>query len=193
MGFEDETWWSRLARPAVHTWSERNHPLRLVEQRLAKDDPEAKALACYGLLVSSPGDAAFDAERVWLRFVPDRPVSAATIQFLAWCCDRLQAAGKKALLLIWDNASWHVSAAVKTWFREHSREVKRTGQGVRVIPSYLPVKSPWLNPLEVRWMQAKRHVFEAEAVLTPQQLAGRVCDHFRCPYEDHLVIPENVS
>jgi len=112
---------------------------------------------------------------------------------LAWCCDRLQAAGKKALLLIWDNASWHVSAAVKTWFREHNREVKRTGQGVRVIPSSLPVKSPWLNPLEPRWVQAKRHVFETERVLTPQQLAGRVCDHFHCPYKDHLVIPENVS
>ncbi len=192
LGFEDETWWSRLARPSVHTWSERGRPLRLVEQTLAKDDAEAKALACYGLLVSSPGDAAFGAERVWLRFVEDRPVSTVTIQFLAWCCERLQGAGKKALLLIWDNASWHVSVAVKTWIRDHNREVKRTGQGVRVVSFCLPIKSPWLNPIEARWMQAKRHIFEAKGVLTPQQLAGRVCEHFCCPYEAHLAIPEKV-
>lgn len=192
MGFEDETWWSRLARPAVHTWSESDHPLRLVEQTLPPDDAEAKALACYGLLVSAPADDTF-AEQVWLRFVQDRPISGVTIAFLVWCCDKLQAAGKKALLLIWDNASWHLSALVKTWIREHNREVKQTGAGVRVIACPLPVKSPWLNPLEAHWMQAKRHIFEAKRVLTAQELSDRICAHFGCTHEDPLAIPENVS
>ena len=49
LGFEDETWWSRLARPALSAWTEPNRPLRLVEQSVAKDDPDPKALACYGL------------------------------------------------------------------------------------------------------------------------------------------------
>src|SRR5262249_27327239 len=31
LGFQDETWWSRLARPALHAWAEDDRPLRLVE------------------------------------------------------------------------------------------------------------------------------------------------------------------
>jgi hypothetical protein len=40
-----------LARPGLHTWSESGEPLRLQELAMAKEDPEPKALACYGLLV----------------------------------------------------------------------------------------------------------------------------------------------
>ena len=38
-------------------------------------------------------------------FVTERPVSALTTQFLEWCCTRLQAQGKTARRLLWDNAS----------------------------------------------------------------------------------------
>jgi hypothetical protein len=38
-GFEDECWWSRVAQPALHSFSEAGEPLRLVEQSVAKDDP----------------------------------------------------------------------------------------------------------------------------------------------------------
>ncbi len=44
-------------------------------------------------------------EELWLRFVDGRPVRAITTQFLAWCCERLERRGKRALLLVWDNAS----------------------------------------------------------------------------------------
>jgi hypothetical protein len=46
LGFQDETWWSRLARPALHAWAEPDQPLRLVEQTVATNDPDPKALAC---------------------------------------------------------------------------------------------------------------------------------------------------
>jgi len=62
-----------------------------------------------------------------VRFVDGRPVSAITIQFLADCCDRLTIRGKQVLVLIWDNASWHISKVVKGWIREHNRTVKRDG------------------------------------------------------------------
>jgi transposase len=75
--------WSRLARPALHAWSEVTEPLRL-----------------------------------------------------------------QALLLIWDNASWHISGEVRGWIKEHNRAVKRTGQGVRLVLCRLPSKSPWLNRIE---------------------------------------------
>ena len=52
LGFADEVWWSRLAQPHLHAWAEADQPLRLVEQTVAKADPDPKALACYGLLAA---------------------------------------------------------------------------------------------------------------------------------------------
>lgn len=49
LGFEDECWWSRVAQPALHSFSETGQPLHLVEQSVAKDDPNPKAISCYGL------------------------------------------------------------------------------------------------------------------------------------------------
>ena len=46
LGFADEVWWSRLAQPPLHAWADADQPLRLVEQTVAKDDPDPKALAC---------------------------------------------------------------------------------------------------------------------------------------------------
>jgi len=99
LGYEDEVWWSRLAHPCLSAWSDDGQPLRLVEQTVAKDDPDPKALACYGLLVRWADPLAERlTEQMWLRFVQERPVSAVTTQFLDWCCDRLGAAGKTAFV-----------------------------------------------------------------------------------------------
>jgi hypothetical protein len=45
-----------------------------------------------------------------LRVVKERPVSSVTSQFVAWCCDWLVAAGETALVFVWDNATWDLSA-----------------------------------------------------------------------------------
>ena len=74
---------------------------------------------------------------MWLRFVAGRPVSAVTIDFLAWCSAQLAAQGFTALLLIWDNASWHRSQAVRHWIRQHNQQVKRGAVGR--APRRLPV------------------------------------------------------
>lgn len=186
LGFQDETWWSRLAQPALHTWTEADRPLRLVEQTVAKDDPDPKALACYGLL--RPATNA-----IWLRFVTGRPLSAITTQFLAWCAARLANEGKTALLLVWDNAPWHISRDVRAWLRAHNRQVKQTGRGVRIISCLLPFKSPWLNSIEPHWVHGKRAVAEPDRLLAARELAERVCAHFGCPYDEHLAIPEKVA
>ena len=60
-GFADEVWFSRLAQPALHAWTT-GEPLRLGMHAAGRDDPEPKALACYGLWL--PGR-----ERMLLRFV----------------------------------------------------------------------------------------------------------------------------
>ena len=194
LGFEDEVWWSRLARPALHAWAEADQPVRLVEQAVATDDPDPKALACYGLLVrwwDQPDRP--PQEHAWLRFVDGRPVSAITAQFLAWCCAQLAAVGKTALLLVWDNAPWHVSRAIRAWIRQHNRDVKRTAPGVRIISCYLPLKAPWLNPIEPKWVHGKRRVAEADGLLTARGLAERVCATFGCAYYEHLTVLQDVA
>ena len=189
LGFADEVWWSRLARPSLHAWAEADRPMRLIEQAVP-DDPEPKALACYGLLVRA---FAARPDEVWLRFVDGRPISAATIQFLAWCCAKLEAVGAEALLLVWDNAGWHISRAVRDWVGEHNRRVKQERRGVRLVLCGLPTKSPWLNPIEPMWLHGKRRVVEPARLLSATELIDRVCDAFDCSREPHLAIPHEVT
>jgi DDE superfamily endonuclease len=170
----------------MHTWAEPDQPLRLVEQTVAKDDPDPKAVACYGLLRP-------DLDQVWLRFVAERPVSSVTTQFLDWCCVRLEREGKTALLLIWDNAPWHISKEVRGWVRAHNRQVKRAGHGVRLVLDFLPSKSPWLNNIEPCWIHAKRTIVEPDRLLAAYEVVQRVCDHFASALEPYLAIPEKVA
>jgi transposase len=192
LGFADEVWWSRVAQPHLASWANDGAPLRLVEQTVTRDAPDPKALACYGLLMRQWNAVGQCNERMLLRFVDGRPVSAVTTQFLAWCCARLAAQGATALLLIWDNASWHVSEAVRAWISEHNRAVKRGEAMVRIVTCCLPIKSPWLNPIEPKWMHGKRRIVEPARVLTANEITERVCACFGCVHEPHLSLSEEV-
>ena len=192
-GFQDETWWSRFSQPNLSSWCEEGQPLRLVEQTQQKDDPDPKALACYGILLRWMASDDLRLEKMLLRFVDGRPVSSITIQFLEWCCQEIEKLDKSVLAMIWDNARWHTSKAVRTWVREHNRMVKRTGKGVRILVCFLPIKSPWLNPIEPKWTHGKRRIVEPNATLSKQDLANRICTTFDCLHLEHLSIPENVS
>jgi DDE superfamily endonuclease len=178
LGFADETWWTRVSQPLLHSWTDES--VRLVEQSVATHDPDPKALAAYGLLLPST-------DELWLRFVDGRPVSALTTEFLADCCTRLAARGNTALLLVWDNASWHISKAVTTWIREHNRQVKQEVRGVRLIACQLPVKAPWLNPIEPKWVHGKRAIVEPARLLSAAELEDRVCAYFGCHPQGHLI------
>jgi hypothetical protein len=172
LGCGDEVWWSRLAQPDQHCWLAADATPELQELTPPTSAPDPKALACYGLLVRS-GPA--QADHMWLRFVTGRPVSAVTIAFLAWCSARLAAQGCTALLLLWDNASWHRSYAVRRWIRQHNQQVK-WGEvvGVRLVLCPVPSRSPGLNPLEPKWLHGKRAVSEADRPLRADELEARV-------------------
>jgi transposase len=167
----------------MHSWSEQGEPLRLQELTKEKNDPDPKALACYGMLSAGSG-------HMHLRFVEGRPVSQVTTDFLEWLCEQVQAQGKQVLVLIWDNASWHVSKQVKTWLREHNQTVLQEAQtgkaGVRITPCWLPTKSPWLNRIEPKWVHGKRAIVEPARLLTAQELKRRVCDYFGCALLESL-------
>jgi hypothetical protein len=177
LGFLDETWWSRLALPALHAWAP-ERPLRLLGREAGRGDPDPKALSCYGLLRADTG-------RVMLRFVRGRPVSQVTEDFLAWVCERLAAEGKQALLLVWDNASWHISRRVRAWIQSHNRRAKEAG-GVRILACRLPVKSPWLNPIEPKWAHGKKAIVEPDRLLSAEEVRDRVCAYYRCDQEPPL-------
>jgi hypothetical protein len=128
-----------------------------------------------------------------LRFVERRPVSRETTAFLAWCSERLVAQGLTAMLLIWDNASWHISREVRTWLRQHNRRVKQTGQGVRIVACRLPSKSPWLNPIEPKWVHGKRAIVEPDRLLSAQEIVERVYAYYGCAEEVHQIISEKAG
>jgi len=178
LGYEDEVWWSRLAQPRLCAWADKEETVRLQEHAAERTDHEPKALACYGLL-------RMDTKAMLLRFVEGRPLSSVTTQFLAWCCERLAEEGKRVLVLVWDNAAWHVSREVRTWIKAHNRAAKAEG-GVRILVCRLPTKSPWLNPIEPKWVHGKRQVCAADRKLSGAELKQRICDYYRCELLDPL-------
>jgi transposase len=174
LGFQDETWWTRLAQPDVFAWAG-PQPLRLLPNERGGGK---EALACYGLL-------RVDTKAMLLRFVEGRPVSQVTEDYLGWLCERFAAEGKKVFVLVWDNASWHASRRVRRWIGAHNRKVKREG-GCKIRVCYLPVKAPWLNPIEPKWLHGKRAIVEPDRKLTAAEIKRRVHDHYHCPHEEPL-------
>jgi hypothetical protein len=171
LGFQDEVWWSRLAQPSMYAWTD-GTPLRLVEKEAPQADTDRKALACYGLFLPQT-------DTMLLRFVNGRPVSQVTCDSLAWVAECMVRKGKKAVLLIWDHASWHRSTIVRKWLKAHNQRVKRAG-GCRLIVCALPSKSPWLHPIAPRWVHGKRAIMEPTQLLTAQELIARVCTYYGC-------------
>jgi hypothetical protein len=171
VGFQDEVGWSRLAQPDLRTWTD-DKPLRLLQNEPDRHAPEPKAVACYGLLRT-------DTQGMLLRFVDGRPVSAVTTQLLAWLTAQWAAAGKRALLMVWDHASWHVSQAGRVWLQAQKRRVKQDG-GCRIVVCPLPSKSPWLNRIEPKWVHGKRALAEPARKLCADELKHRICAYYEC-------------
>ena len=50
----------------------------------------------------------------------------------------------------------------------------------------LPVKAPWRNPIEPKWMHGKRAIVEPDRKLTADEVKDRVCSYFGCPPAEPL-------
>jgi transposase len=172
VGFQDETWWTRLAQPDLFAWAA-GDPLRLGANARDPKGGGPEAVACYGVLRHDTGG-------MLLRFCDGRPVSATTEDFLGWVCRELAGEGKTVFVLVWDNAAWHVSQRVRRWIDRHNRRVRRKG-GCRIRVCGLPIKAPWLNPIEPKWVHGKRAVVEPDRKLTAEELRDRVHDYYGCP------------
>lgn len=166
LGFGDETWWDRIFQAHIASWGE--HPCKLVSRSVADKQAGDRSRACYGLLLRHP------TRELLIRMPSRRPISTLTIRFLEWTLEQLAARGIRVLALIWDRAMWHTSMGVRRWIRAHNREVKATGQGIRVLPLLLPAQSPWLNPIEPYWGDAKRKIVHPDGSLPLDDLCARV-------------------
>ena len=68
------------------------------------------------------------------------------------------------------------NAKLRSWLRAYNRTAK-TASEPRWLTHLLPVKSPWLNPIEPRWLHAKRGVCEPDGELPPPVLRSRFSIH----------------
>lgn len=166
---QDECWFSRFAQPTTKAWYERDAPVYLMQREPTRGEQE-KALACFGAVRQ-------DTEAMLLSFSDGQPNSLQTWRFVMGLLALARQENKRVLVVIWDNASWHKSKDIRHWIRAYNRAAKASGEP-RLIVHRLPTQSPWLNPIEPRWLHAKRAVCEPDGDLTPDELRRRLCEHF---------------
>jgi hypothetical protein len=166
---EDECWFSRFAQPQLHCWAAKGEELRLVE-RQPKPKEAQKALACFGAVCQ-------DTHERFLYFCSGQPDSQNTILLLQRLLAVARDNNKRVLAIIWDRASWHKSLKTRRWVWAYNQTAKRNGD-VRLLTCLLPVKSPWLNPMEAHWIHAKRKTAEPDGELSVIELKRRLCTHF---------------
>lgn len=166
---EDECWFSRFAQPQAHAWSEAGEVVRLVEREPQRGETE-KALACFGAVRQDTSD-------VLLYLSDGQPTSLQMWLFIIGLLAVARQEGKRVVVIIWDNASWHKSRDLRQWIRTYNQAAKVVDQP-RLMTHLLPVKSPWLNPIEAHWVHAKRAICQPDGGLSPTDLRRRLCAHF---------------
>ena len=166
---QDEGWFSRFAQPTTPAWYEADFPVYRM-QRDGKRGAKNKALACFGAVRQ-------DTHEVLLSLSDGQPNSLQTWLFVMGLLSVARHENKRVLVIIWDNASWHKSKAIQPWIRDYNQLAKVHNEP-RLLVHRLPTQSPWLNPLEPRWLHAKRAVCEPDDDLTPDELCKRICKHF---------------
>ena len=166
---EDECWFSRFAQPTAQAWTLPGERVHLVQREPKHGEPE-KALACFGARRQ-------DSQQVYVYFSPGQPTSEHMWVFLSALLAVARQERKSAVIVIWDNARWHLSHRLRAWLRGYNRAAKAAGEP-RLVLHALPLKSPWLNPIEPCWVHAKRAVCEPDGDLSPTELRRRLCAHF---------------
>ena len=141
----DESWFVRWPY-RFWAWAKRKAPLPVALRW--NEDVEKTALF-----------AALDDEsqESFLRWADGQPNSERMISFLAALMAHWTQKGKRFIVLFWDRASFHTSHRVRRWIRDYNRRAKKEGL-TRLIPFWLPSRSPWLMPLEAVFGAVKHRV-----------------------------------
>ena len=165
--FQDESWFSGTPK-AVGQYGQRGQPRTAAVEKPAHKCKGAWVL--YAALDVLTGQVQ--------RFYAPRCNQTYVRQHLEALLTQAQAAGKRVLVVIWDNDSWHTAKALRRWYYRYNQTAKRTGQ-VRLLLVALPSRSPWLNPLEPVFGQAKRHIVGRRLVAQPGRLKRKTESYFK--------------
>ncbi len=68
--------------------------------------------------------------------------------------------------------------------RAHNQQVTAGTAAVRIVACPLPVKSPWLNPIEPKWVHGKRRIVEPAAPADGRGTGGPRLRRLGCPRDD---------
>lgn len=127
---QDESIFKRLP-PLRQMW------MRLGQQVRVPTPAQNDYFALYGSLELFSGDC--------FHAFFDKTNSENTITYLEGLAERYP---EQKIFLIWDHASYHLSARIKEWLAEHPN----------FTVFYLPKRSPQLNPVEALWRLLKNRV-----------------------------------
>lgn len=150
--FIDESWFVLWPYP-TQTWAKRGLPYRIAKAKDWKRGRRPPSCALYAGMDTVSHEVSGRWHETWNQ--------DETWTFLQEVFATYERRGIRYLVVFWDNAPWHVAASVRQRVAERNREAKRKG-GIRILLYYLPIKAPWLMPLEPVFGQTKRAVGAAK-------------------------------
>ena len=157
-------------RPALHAWTRRRRRCGWSSRRWPRTTPTPRRWPATGCWCAQAPPAP---EAVWLRFVDGRPVSAADHPVPGLVLRAAGGAGARR------RCCWSGTTPPGTSARRcgagcgPTTSASHREGGVRIVPCFLPTKSPWLNPIEPKWVHGKRRVVEPARLLTAGELETR--------------------
>jgi hypothetical protein len=64
---------------------------------------------------------------------------------------------------------------------------------MRIVARPLPTKSPWLSPIEPKWVHGNHRVAEPARLLSAEELESRVYEALGVDAADHLTMPKHAA
>lgn len=191
----------KVRRDKILAWARQDQSVMVVYQDESWFSGNPKAVRHYGrrgqrreVAVQRP---THKLKGAWVLYAALEVVSGKVHQHYAPHCNqtqvrqqleellqRFQAACRRVLVVLWDNASWHTAQALRQWYHHYNQQAKRAGC-IRLLLVPLPGRSPWLKALEAVFGQSKRHIVGNRKVHPPSRLKQKT-ERYYLRREKHL-------
>ena len=155
--FTDESWFVLWPRQAS-TWSLRTRPHRIAKDKSWKKGQAPPSTCLYADLDAATREVTGEWHQTWNQ--------RETWSHLKGTIRRYAAQGVHYLIVFWDHGPWHLAQRLQRLVARYNRHAKRHGR-LRILLFLLPIKAPWLMPLEAVFGQTKRAVGPLERASMP--------------------------